>query len=224
MIPIQVSLPREGGGSYLAALEGAGARPVAGRCPAPDLTCAGLLLTGGGDLDWTLFAREDGGSQPPDRERDRAELALCRAFLAAGKPILGICRGMQVLNVALGGDLIQNLPPDLRPFHTREGQDLVHPVRCEADSFLAPLYGPVFPVNSSHHQAVGRLGEGLRAAARSEGGVLEALELPGRPVLGVQFHPERMAFGRRRPDPVDGAPLFTYFLSLCGARSGAPAP
>ena len=132
-----------------------------------------------------------------------------------GKPILGICRGIQLLNVALGGDLIQDLSPDIRLFHSREGQDLVHPVRCEADSFLHRLYGPLFPVNSSHHQAVGRLGEGLRAVAWSEGGVAEALELPGRPVLGVQFHPERMAFGRRRPDTVDGAPLFAYFLSLC---------
>lgn len=215
MIPIQVSLPRKGGSSYLAALEGSGARPVAGLCPAPDLHCAGLLLTGGGDLDWTLFADQDRGSQPPDRERDLAELVLCRAFLAAGRPILGICRGMQVLNVALGGDLIQDLSPDLRPFHTRTGGDQIHPIRCREGSFLHRLYGPLFPVNSSHHQAVARLGEGLRAAAWSEGGVAEALELPGRPVLGVQFHPERMAFGRRRPDTVDGAPLFTHFLSLC---------
>ena len=215
MIPIQVSLPREGGGSYLAAVEGAGGRPVGGRCPAPDLNCAGLLLTGGGDLDWTLFAGENQGSQSPDRERDLAELALCRAFLQAGRPILGICRGMQVLNVALGGDLIQDLPPHLRPFHTQAGQDLVHPIRCREDTLLHRLYGPLFPVNSLHHQAVGRLGEGLRAAAWSEGGVVEAVELPGRPVLGVQFHPERMAFGRRRGDTADGAPLFTHFLSLC---------
>ena len=160
MIPIQVSLPREGGGSYLAAVEGAGGRPVGGRCPAPDLSCAGLLLTG-------------------------------------------------------GGDLIQDLPPHLRPFHTQAGQDLVHPIRCREDTLLHRLYGPLFPVNSLHHQAVGRLGEGLRAAAWSEGGVVEAVELPGRPVLGVQFHPERMAFGRRRGDTADGAPLFTHFLSLC---------
>ena len=215
MISILVSLPREGGGSYLSALEGSGAQPVAGFCPAPDLNCAGLLLTGGGDLDWTLFAPQNLGSQPPDLERDQAELVLCRAFLSAGKPILGICRGMQLLNVALGGDLIQDLPLEVRPFHSREGQDLVHPIRCAMDSFLFPLYGPLFPVNSIHHQAVNRLGTGLRAAAWSESGVVEALELPGRPVLGVQFHPERMAFGRRRGDTVDGAPLFAYFLSLC---------
>lgn len=215
MIALQLSLPQGHGKNYIAAVEGAGARPVAGYCPAPDPNCDGLILCGGEDLDWTLFARENQGSQPPDLERDRAELALCRSFLAAGKPILGICRGIQLLNVALGGDLIQDLSPDIRLFHSREGQDLVHPVRCEADSFLHRLYGPLFPVNSSHHQAVGRLGEGLRAVAWSEGGVAEALELPGRPVLGVQFHPERMAFGRRRPDTVDGAPLFAYFLSLC---------
>ena len=89
MISLQLSLPQGHGKNYIAAVEGAGARPVAGYCPAPDPNCDGLILCGGEDLDWTLFARENQGSQPPDLERDRAELALCRAFLAAGKPILG---------------------------------------------------------------------------------------------------------------------------------------
>ena len=84
MISLQLSLPQGHGKNYIAAVEGAGARPVAGYCPAPDPNCDGLILCGGEDLDWTLFARENQGSQPPDLERDRAELALCRAFLAAG--------------------------------------------------------------------------------------------------------------------------------------------
>ena len=216
MISLQLSLPQGHGKNYIAAVEGAGALPRGGYCPAPDLSCAGLILCGGEDLDWTLFADRDQGSEPPDRDRDQAELALCRAFLQAGRPILGICRGMQLLNVALGGDLIQDLPPQVRPFHTRKGGDQVHPIRCEEGSFLHRLYGPLFPVNSSHHQAVGRLGEGLRAAAWSEGGFLEAVDLAGRPVLGVQFHPERMAFARRRADTVDGAPIFNHFVNLCG--------
>ncbi len=166
-------------------------------------------------MDSALFGEENRGSDPPDRARDAAELALFWAFFQAGKPILGICRGMQVINVALGGGLIQDLPPEVLPFHGRAGHDLVHPVRTAEGSVLRRLYGPTFPVNSTHHQAVGRLGDGLRAAAWAEGGFPEALFHVSRPVLGVQFHPERMAFALRREDTADGAYIFHYFLELC---------
>lgn len=214
-LAIQVSGPPEGMVNYCAALECLGAVPVAGYCPEPDLRCDGLLLCGGGDLDCTLFGQENRGSEAPDHARDRAELALFRTYLSAGKPILGICRGMQVINVALGGDLIQDLPPAVLPFHGRAGRDLVHPVRTAEGSFLHRLYGPVFPVNSSHHQAIDRLGEGLSAVAWSESGLAEAVVHQGRPILGVQFHPERMSFARRRVDTVDGAAIFKEFLGLC---------
>lgn len=214
-LTIQVSGEPGGMDNYCAALEHLGAVPAAGYCPEPDLSCDGLLLCGGGDLDSALFGQENQGSDPPDAGRDRAELALFHAFFQAGKPILGICRGMQVINVALGGDLIQNLPPAVLPFHGRAGRDLVHPLRAEEGSLLHQLYGLVFPVNSTHHQAVGRLGQGLRAIAWAESGFAEGIDCPGRPLLGVQFHPERMSFDRRRVDTVDGEPIFTYFLSLC---------
>lgn len=198
---------------YCQALSQLGACSFAGYAPEPDLSCDGLVLCGGGDLESTLFGQENHGSNPPDRERDRAELCLFDAFFRAGKPILGICRGMQVINVALGGDIIQDLPPQVRPFHVPNGEeDQVHPIRAAEDSFLFSLYGPVFPVNSWHHQAVGRLGEGLRAIAWAEGGFAEALEHRERPILGVQFHPERLALFRR-PDRVDGGPILAYFLS-----------
>ena len=212
---IQVSGPPGRMDNYCAAIRGAGGEPAAGYCPAPDPRCDGLLLCGGGDVDYALYGQGDRGSQPPDRARDQAELALLQAFYKAGKPSLGICRGLQLINVALGGTLIQDLPPEQRPFHTGEA-DMVHPIRAEEDSILYRLYGPLFPVNSSHHQAADRLGTGLRATAWSESGVPEALELPGRPILCVQFHPERMSFGRRRPDTVDGAAIFAWFLKACG--------
>ena len=136
-------------------------------------------------------------------------------FSQAGKPILGICRGMQVINVALGGDLIQDLPADQRVFHGNGDEELVHPIRSLEGSLLHQLYGPLFPVNSIHHQAVHRLGEGLRAIAWSESGFAEAIDCPGRPIFGVQFHPERMAFSHRRPDTIDGAPILSHFLTLC---------
>ncbi len=211
---IQISGSAQHLSPYIQALRQLGACSSAGYAPEPDLSCDGLLLAGGGDLDSALFGQARQGSNPPDPVRDRAELALFRAFFQAGKPILGICRGMQVINVALGGDLIQDLPSTLRPFHAPSGEeDLVHPIRAAEEGFLYPLYGPVFPVNSWHHQAVGRLGEGLRASAWAEGGFAEALEHTHLPVLGVQFHPERMALNPK-PDRVDGAPVLARFLSL----------
>lgn len=215
---IQVSGEAGAMSNYCAALEAAGAAPQAAYCPAPDLSCDGLLLCGGGDLESTLFGQPDRGSDPPDRNRDRAELELFRAFFQARKPILGICRGMQIINVALGGDLIQDLPPSSLPFHGRAGRDLIHPLRSAEDSLFRRLYGPTFAVNSTHHQAVDRLGEGLRAVAWAESGFAEAIQHETAPILGVQFHPERLSGRHRRTDAVDGAPIFDYFLALCRGR------
>ena len=206
--------------NYENAVRSAGGVPFVRRYYPVDLSFDGLLLCGGGDLDPALYGQEDRGSQPPDPERDRTELALVRAYLEAERPVLGICRGVQVLNVALGGTLIQDLGPRLNPFHVWEEADKVHPVSARPGSLLSALYGPLFPVNSAHHQAVDRPGEGLVLTAWSEGGVAEGLELPGRPVLGVQFHPERMCGALRRQDTVDGAPIFRWLLEQC-RRQGA---
>lgn len=215
MLNIQISGSQGKMEYYEAAVRGAGGRPVAGYCPEPDLSCAGLILAGGGDIEPEVYGQRSQGSQPPDTARDRAELTLFRMFYRAGKPILGICRGHQLINAAMGGTLIQDLPPEWAPFHSGEDYDRVHPVRAQADTLLYRLYGPVFPVNSFHHQAVDRLGRGLRPIAWSEAGFPEAFDCPGHPVLGVQFHPERMSFDKRRPDTVDGASIFAWFMALC---------
>lgn len=212
---IQLSTGTESCESYRAAILAAGGEPVDGYCPEPDLSCDGLLLCGGGDIESTLFGQEDRGSHPPDRARDRAELALFRAFYRAGKPILGICRGMQLINVALGGTLIQDLPPEQRVFHTSPNGDTIHTIRTLEGSLLYEQYGPLASVNSAHHQAVDRLGKGLRAIAWAESGVAEAIDLSGYPLLGLQFHPERMSFDRCRPDTADGAPIFSWFIEMC---------
>ncbi|MBD5132899.1 MAG: gamma-glutamyl-gamma-aminobutyrate hydrolase family protein [Clostridiales bacterium] len=208
-----------GGGdaaNYLAAIEAAGGMGEARYLPAPDLGYDGLLLTGGDDIDPALFGQENHGSVGIDQARDRAELALLDAFLGANKPVLAICRGHQVVNVWLGGDLIQDLGPELDPFHRQdEPGDRVHLVRAEEGSLLHRLYGPVFPVNSSHHQALGRLGRGLTVTVRSEGGVIEAVEHDSLPLISVQFHPERMTGEKARPDTVDGGAIFRAFLKLC---------
>ena len=206
-----------GGGdaaNYVAAVEAAGGRGSARYLPEPDLSYDGLLLAGGGDMDPALFGQTDRGSREIDRARDEAELALLDAFLRAGKPVLAVCRGHQVVNVWAGGDLIQDLDPSLAPFHGGGEGDRVHPVKAAEGSLLHRLYGTVFPVNSTHHQAVGRLGKGLTVTARSEGGIIEAVEHETLPLISVQFHPERMTGARARPDTVDGGAVFRAFLDM----------
>lgn len=208
-----------GGGdasNYIAAIEAAGGRADARYLPVPDLSYDGLLLAGGDDMDPALFGQADRGSRGIDRARDEAEQALLDAFLQAGKPVLAICRGHQVVNVWLGGNLIQDLDPSLAPFHAGGEADRVHLVKAVEGSLLHRLYGPVFPVNSWHHQALGRLGRGLSASARSEGGVVEAMEHNTLPLISVQFHPERMTGPKARPDTVDGGAIFQTFLNMTG--------
>jgi len=126
---------------------------------------------------------------------------------------------MQIINVALGGTLLQDLGDVRRPSHTHPQADQVHPVRAQPGSLLHTLYGPRFSVNSSHHQAVDCPAPGLVLTLRAVDGVPEAIEHPSLPILGVQFHPERMSGPLLRPDTVDGAPIFRWFLALCG-RTG----
>ena len=204
------------GANYVRAVAQAGGSPCPAYLPRPDPAgYGGLVLAGGGDLDPALFGQPNRGSRQMDRARDRAELALLDAFLGAGRPVLAICRGQQVANVWAGGDLIQHLGPTLVPFHQGE-EDVIHPVLALPGSLMEELYGARFPVNSNHHQGVGRVGRGLRVTAWSEGGVAEAIEHESLPLVCVQFHPERLAGPWARPDGVDGGALFQRFLGRCG--------
>ncbi len=153
-----------------------------------------LVLTGGGDIDPSRFgATAHPATDQVDRARDEGELELLRAALTADLPVLGICRGMQLINVARGGSLVQHVPELVGhdDHKVTPGVFHQHDVECVEGTRLASLLGPRAVIESHHHQAVDRLGEGLIASARSEDGLVEAIELPGRSFcLGVQWHPE----------------------------------
>ena len=200
--------------NYVRALAAAGAEPVVSWNTEDGEACQGLLLPGGADLDPDLYQAPNQGSQGVDRALDEAEIALVRRFVAANRPILGICRGMQLLNVAFGGTLIQDLPT--AQAHRWREADQRHMVRAAPGSFLAGLYGESFPVNSAHHQGVGQPAPGLCAAAWAEDGVVESLEWPEKRIYGVQWHPERATLDFASPDLADGDAVFRFFTGLLG--------
>jgi putative glutamine amidotransferase len=161
----------------------------------------GLILSGGGDIHPSSFGEPDCGLLwRIDRKRDQAELSLARWALSEGLPVLGICRGIQTLNVAAGGTLIQDIPtqiPDPLTHSSIAGHplsDIAHAVNIDPGSRLADLVGAGdVGVNSAHHQAAKAPGNGLVAVARAPDGVIEGLEAPAHPFcIGVQWHPEVM--------------------------------
>ncbi len=194
------------GQRYISAIRAAGGLPflIPGDTPpeeAPALLAAldGLLLTGGGDIAPQRYGGEPHpavyGLRP---SRDALEIALVREAITRGKPFLGICRGVQVLNVALGGTLYEDLPSQYphalrhRSDDKTEREMLAHGVRLAAGSRLARLFGTEhLEVNSLHHQGVRDVASGLQATAWADDGLVEALEVPGHPFgLAVQWHPE----------------------------------
>ncbi len=168
----------------------------------------GLVLTGGEDMDPAWYGMEPHPkANPPSRERDLFELALLATARQREIPMLGICRGIQVLNVALGGTLWQDLPSELvgAVDHSPEAarSDRTHVVRLQAGSLIASaLGGTEVRVNSFHHQAIRDLAPKLVATGWTEDGLIEAVEgAPGEPwLLAVQWHPEEMHAEVRSPD------------------------
>jgi putative glutamine amidotransferase len=154
----------------------------------------GLLITGGKDVDPAVYGQQPHpATDQPARQRDAWELALLNAALRRQLPVLGICRGVQVLNVALGGTLHQHLPDVIGHSGHRAGNAVFTtvPVRTVPGSRLAALVGESVDARCYHHQAIAEVGEGLVVSAWDTDGVIEALELPGHGfVLAVQWHPE----------------------------------
>ena len=176
--------------SYREAIYSAGGVPICSLSAADSALCGGLLLPGGGDIGERL---------------DEPERKLIQSFVQRERPILGICRGMQALNIYFGGNLLDRIPN-----HQQPQGDLIH--RTLTAGRLARLIGRCPTVTSNHHQALRHLGRDLQAVQVAPDGIIEAVEHTALPILGVQWHPERQSFGLCRTDAVDAAPIFTHFI------------
>jgi putative glutamine amidotransferase len=188
--------------------------PPAHAAPALD-GVHGVLLAGGPDIDPGRYGAErhpkTGGAR---EERDEWELAVVRAALDRDLPVLAVCRGLQVLNVALGGTLVQHLPDVVgSEMHSPVvGEHGRHSVALQSGSRIAAIVGERAEIATHHHQGLGELGDGLVPCGWAEDKVVEAVELPGRTwVFGVQWHPEAY----------NGDRLFAAFVAGCAARQAS---
>ncbi len=209
--------------AYIAAVEEAGGIPLllpalAVREQMPVAVCHGLLFSGGGDPDPRLYGEEElFPLDSVDRHRDDWEIFLVQQAREYAIPVFGICRGLQIINVALGGSLYQDLPSQCGVSHRQEkpGEKVSHRVLVEEETLLARIIKRKrIWTNSHHHQAVKEPAPGLIVAARSGDGVVEALEAQEGPfLLAVQWHPERLQSPCTRR-------LFRAFITHATARAG----
>lgn len=206
-------------GNYVKYVESASAEPVSTLSMGEVARCDGLILPGGGDITPAFFGEKNNGSRNIDTELDILQLQALELAMRKSMPVLGICKGMQIINVGLGGTLVQDLPPASCAIHRYEDGDKYHASVIQKDSCLHTLYGELAIINSAHHQAVRELGDGLRAIQWCpEDQCVEALIHETLPLIGVQWHPERI---RETRATLSGGPLLSYFVSLISA-SAAP--
>jgi putative glutamine amidotransferase len=178
---------------------------------------AGVIVLGGADVDPAMYGDAPDGTHvgSMDAAADAFEAGLMRCALAAGTPLLTICRGTQLLNVVLGGSLVQDLGQGMHVVD--EVPMITHPVRVHAGTRLAGIVGAgTHDIRSGHHQAVNRLGDGHVVSATAPDGVIEAIELPDAWVIGVQWHPEDVGG--------DPAPLRALLTDFARAAVVVPAP
>lgn len=172
-----------------------------------------LIIPGGIDVDPALYNQEkDPTVIHIDRAFDDIQLKAIDYFVKNNKPILGICRGMQLLNVYFGGTLVQNIDTDI--VHSiPDHKDAFHEIENDVNSFMYDLYGERCIVNSLHHQSVNQCGKGIIDISKSSDGIIEAARHISLPIMMFQFHPERMALNRDN-DTVDGIKIFNMFFGL----------
>ena len=175
----------------------------------------GLVLPGGGDVDPRLYGQKDKACEYVNPEMDALDASVLEMFASLGKPVLGICRGQQLINVAYGGSLIQDISSVIKHRTGDSERDAYHKVEAVKPGFLTELYGQRFTVNSTHHQAVLNLAPGFEVLANAEDGIVEAIGHEDLPIYAVQFHPERMCLGHNSEECADGLKLLSWFVEKC---------
>lgn len=214
MLHIAIAGTEEGAKNFIDALHALGAEGSAVLEETDFSKYDGLILPGGADIDPELFGEENWGCRKIQRERDIRQMEIMKYFDEHNLPILGVCKGHQLINIYFGAKMCQHIPEF--EAHQWLEQDQAHPSHCTPGCFLETLYGSTdFPINSAHHQAVITPAQGFTAIQWAHDGVLEAMVHNSRPIIGLQWHPERMCCQHRREDTVDGLPIFEYFLKLC---------
>ncbi len=190
--------------------------PVTTLNPGEVSHCRGLLLPGGGDITPAFFGELNKGSRTVDTELDILQFQALELCIRHRLPVLGICKGMQLINIAFGGTIIQDMPE--AGLHLTSGRDLYHPTLIEPGSLLCFLYGRTAQVNSAHHQCLNKIGSGLHVIQHCPiDHCPEAIAHESLPILGVQWHPERLDAGQTT---LSGVPLLSFFL---GGACSSPA-
>ena len=196
--------------NYVRALNAVGAQAILSEDVGKAKECDALLLAGGGDVSPCLYGQSSVSCRAVSLKRDISELYLIASFLSRRAPVMGVCRGLQILNVFFEGTLNQYVPQ--KELHYDENGDVYHTITIAEKGFMYPLFGKTLTVNSAHRQTVKTLGKNLKACATSPDGQIEALFHKTQKVIGVQFHPERMT------DRESNAreKIYSYFISLIG--------
>lgn len=206
-------------GNYERYITSMSATPLVTLSPGDLSSCDCLVLPGGGDITPAFFGERNTGSVNVDTELDLLQFQALDYAIRRSLPVLGICKGMQVINVAFGGTIIQDLPTAAH--HRYQNGDQYHITNILKDSCLDKLYGRTAVVNSAHHQGVGRLGIELQAIQWCPvDDCVEAIVHEHLPILGLQWHPERLDSERTT---LCGAPLWTLLSSwICASRDHRP--
>jgi len=207
--------------NYVNAILKAGGVPILSAHGDPDTYARiadGVLFSGGMDINPSRYGEKpykEGLTFSDDV--DEMEIRIFESFHKLGKPMLGICRGIQTINVAMGGTLVQDIPSMVPLSAHKESiipEKRAHYVTSAEGSVMRSLFGESFIVNTHHHQSVKDCAPGLKAAAVTDEGVIEAVEHETEPILAVQWHPERM-IGEENFEMADMMPLFQHFVKLC---------